>query len=532
MGAGGRVENFSERVGRKRFTRPPGRSVKKELVMKTGDQKELQFIETTEDKRYAKELEQAYAEIKRLKSEIHKIETHNRAILENAPDAFFLLDARSGRFIDCNKKAIEMLGWPREKILTFTPVDISTPISRDGRPAADGVRETLDSLTSGDPMVFEWDHVHADGRVIISEVRVQLLPSIKPPTLCGIISDITARKKNEEELKKAFAKIEDLSERLKQENILLRKELEKLHAHEEIVGESQAILAVLKQAEQVAGQDTSVLIQGETGTGKELIARSIHRMSSRMTKPLITVHCGALPPTLIEGELFGREKGAYTGALTQQAGRFEIADQATIFLDEIGDLPLDMQAKLLRVIQEGQFERLGSTKTITVDVRVIAATNHDLEQAKREGRFRRDLYYRLSVFPITVPPLRERKEDIPLLVWTFVREYEKKMGKRVEKITQKSMDMRPGNVRELRSVIERAMVLHTGNSLHMDPILGKLETTGQPVSLEEVARDHILHVLNDAGWKISGKGGAAEKLGLKESTLRAKMGRLGIRRPG
>jgi PAS domain S-box-containing protein len=174
-----------------------------------------------------------------LKSEIHKIETHNRAILENAPDAFFLLDARSGRFIDCNKKAIEMLGWPREKILTFTPVDISTPISRDGRPAADGVRETLDSLTSGDPMVFEWDHVHADGRVIISEVRVQLLPSIKPPTLCGIISDITARKKNEEELKKAFAKIEDLSERLKQENILLRKELEKLHAHEEIVGESQ-----------------------------------------------------------------------------------------------------------------------------------------------------------------------------------------------------------------------------------------------------------------------------------------------------
>jgi PAS domain S-box-containing protein len=505
--------------------------------MKTGDQKELQFIEINEDKRYAKELEQAYAEIKQLKLEKQVIDDRIRAMVENLPDAIFLIDARSGRFIDCNNKGIEMFGWPLEKLRTFTPAELSPPFMETGRQTTEIVRDVMDQLMDGTPKTFEWRHVHADGRDVLCEIRIVLLPSSDPPTFSAICTDITDRKKNEEGLQKALAKIGELSEQLKQENILLRQELKGFHTNEDIVGESEAILSVLKKAKLVAGQDTSVLIMGETGTGKELLARAIHRMSPRMKKPLVTVHCGALPPTLIEGELFGREKGAYTGALTQQAGRFEIADKGTIFLDEIGDLPLDMQAKLLRVIQEGQFERLGSTKTITVDVRVIAATNHDMEQAVREGRFRNDLYYRLSVFPITVPSLRERKEDIPLLVWTFVREYEKKMGKRVEKIAQKSMDMLvdhswPGNVRELRSVIERAMVLHNGNSLHIDPTLRKFDTTGQSVSLEGVKRNHILHVLNDADWKISGKGGAAEKLGLKESTLRAKMGRLGIRRPG
>ncbi|MFC1826816.1 sigma 54-interacting transcriptional regulator [Thermodesulfobacteriota bacterium] len=336
-------------------------------------------------------------------------------------------------------------------------------------------------------------------------------------------------------LKDRYDEIKELKSRLELENIHLRKEIEVLYSHDEIVGKSRAIKTVLSQAEQVAKQETSVLILGETGTGKELLARAIHNISPRKARAMITVNCAALPATLVEAELFGREKGAYTGALTKQAGRFEIADKSTVFLDEIGDLPLEMQVKLLRVLQEGKFERLGSNKTITVDVRVIAATNHDLEQAVREGRFRKDLFYRLSVFPITVPLLRERAEDIPMLVWTFVKDFGKRMGKTVENIPNKTMDKLmnytwPGNVRELRNVIERAMILHSGQTLHIETIQAENQEIDQPTSLKEVERNHIQSVLAKTNWKVSGKNGAAEALGLKESTLRARMGKLGIKR--
>jgi PAS domain S-box-containing protein len=350
-----------------------------------------------------------------------------------------------------------------------------------------------------------------------------------------IILSAMRRREAEIKLQESFDEIKQLKDRLEQENISLRQEIEVQFRHDEIVGDSDAMKDVLSQTEMVAKQNTSVLILGETGTGKELLARAIHNISPRKDRVMIKVNCAALPATLIESELFGREKGAFTGALTRQLGRFEAANGSTIFLDEIGDLPLEMQAKLLRVLHDGQFERLGSVESVTVDVRVIAATNHNLEQEMRKGRFRQDLYYRLSVFPITVPPLRERREDIPQLVWSFVREFGESMGKSIAEISKKDMDMLksyswPGNIRELRNIIERAMILSTGTTLHLDQMGSKDVETIQSTTLEGVERSHILEILENAGWKISGRNGAAEVLGLKESTLRARIKKLGIQR--
>jgi PAS domain S-box-containing protein len=343
------------------------------------------------------------------------------------------------------------------------------------------------------------------------------------------------RREIEIELQNRHDEIKLLKDRLAQENIYLRQEIVVQFRHDEIIGDSDAMKGVLKLAEMVAKQDTSVLLLGETGTGKELIARAIHNISPRKDRAMIKVNCAALPATLIESELFGREKGAFTGALSRQVGRFEAADGSTIFLDEIGDLPLEMQAKLLRVLQDGQFERLGSAESVTVDVRVIAATNHNLEQEMREGRFRQDLYYRLSVFPITVPSLRERREDIPLLVWSFVREFGGSMGKSILEISKKDMDTIksyswPGNVRELRNIIERATILSTGTTLQLDQMGSEDVEAIQSTTLKGVERSHILRILEDTGWKISGRNGAAEVLGLKESTLRARLKKLGIQR--
>ena len=350
-----------------------------------------------------------------------------------------------------------------------------------------------------------------------------------------VILGAMRRREAEVELQESYDEIKQLKDRLEQENISLRQEIEVQFRHDEIVGDSDAMKDVLSQTEMVAKQNTSVLILGETGTGKELLARAIHNISPRKDRVMIKVNCAALPATLIESELFGREKGAFTGALTRQLGRFEAANGSTIFLDEIGDLPLEMQAKLLRVLHDGQFERLGSVESVTVDVRVIAATNHNLEKEMREGRFRQDLYYRLSVFPITVPPLRERREDIPQLIWSFVREFGESMGKSIAEISKKDMDMLksyswPGNVRELKNIIERAMILSTGTTLHLDQMGSKDVETIQSTTLEGVERSHILEILENAGWKISGRNGAAEVLGLKESTLRARMKKLGIQR--
>jgi len=350
-----------------------------------------------------------------------------------------------------------------------------------------------------------------------------------------VFANALARKRADEQLRKHVGEIEELKQRLEKENIFLQEEIKLLVEHKDIVGQSLGMKKVLTQAEQVAQTDSTVLLLGETGTGKELLARAIHSMSSRKDRPLMTVNCASLPPTLIESELFGREKGAYTGAMTKMIGRFEIADGSTLFLDEIGDLPLDLQSKLLRVLAEGNFERLGSTKSLHVNVRIIAATNRDIEQEVKEGKFRRDLFYRLNVFPIVIPPLRERREDIPLLVRAVVKEFQKRMGKEIERIPKKTMQALqsyswPGNVRELRNLIEHAMILSNGKTLdvHVPKLApSEREATG---NLEDVERKHMVAVLERTGWRIAGQGGAAEVLGLKRTTLQAKMKKLGIKR--
>ena len=350
-----------------------------------------------------------------------------------------------------------------------------------------------------------------------------------------LLQEIEERKKAEVLLREALKEVKQFKNQLREENIYLKEEFNLLHSHKDIVGNSEAIKTVLAQIEQVAPTDSTVLIQGETGTGKELVANAIHGLSSRKTRLMIKVNCAALPPTLIESELFGREKGAFTGSLSKQIGRFELADTSTIMLDEIDALPLELQAKLLRVIESGEFERLGSPRTVKVDVRIISATNRDLARVVSEGGFREDLYYRLNVFQIIVPPLRERREDILPLVWSFVQEFSKRMGKRIESIPQKGVEALqsypwPGNVRELRNVTERAMIITTGPMLYFDIPKIAQSTADQSGTLEESEKRHIIEVLNSTGWRVSGKGGAAEILGINPKTLESRMQRLGIQR--
>jgi len=350
-----------------------------------------------------------------------------------------------------------------------------------------------------------------------------------------VFANALVRSRSERALRQAFEEIQQLKDQLHAENLYLREEVKLHFNHEHIIGQSKAIKAVLRQVEQVAETDATVLLLGETGTGKELFAHAVHQLSPRKGRAMIKVNCAALPADLIESELFGHEKGAFTGAVTQQVGRFELADGSTILLDEIGDLPLLLQAKLLRVLQEGEFERLGNPKPLTVDVRVVAATNRNLVQRVRDSRFREDLYYRLNVFPITIPPLRERPGDIAPLVWTFVREFGKKMGKPIETISRKRMEALqryawPGNVRELRNVVERAMIVTRGTALRIEvPRTSALAPLPSP-TLEDVERSHILKVLEQTRWRVRGTQGAAEILDLKPTTLESRMQKLGIRR--
>ncbi|NOR36651.1 MAG: AAA domain-containing protein, partial [Woeseiaceae bacterium] len=363
---------------------------------------------------------------------------------------------------------------------------------------------------------------------------------------CGnTIGDAIGHQQAHFALGQAFNEIDALKEKLVIENESLRQEVEVLYGDEELIGRSHVFRTTIFQTEQVAPTDSTVLLLGETGTGKGLLARRIHEKSGRSQSPLITVNCAALPATLIESELFGHEKGAFTGAISRKLGRFELAHGGTIFLDEVGDLPIDLQAKLLRVLQDQEFERLGSSTTINVDVRVIAATNRDLNRLIEQGEFRADLYYRLGVFPIRAPALRERRGDIPLLVWFFIAELQHRLGRNFDEVSASAMAVLsaydwPGNVRELKNIIERAMILSPGSVLQLGdwfssehdvnvvsfrPDDAALET------IEAVERAHIEKVLVACDWKVRGKDGAAEHLGLKRTTLQSRMKKLGIERP-
>jgi len=346
------------------------------------------------------------------------------------------------------------------------------------------------------------------------------------------------RARSDQRLHAALSELSALKDRLQAENVYLREAARPRAAADALGSRSPVFRAAIDEMRKVAPARATVLLLGETGTGKELMAGAIHELGPRAERPLIKVNCAALPATLIEAELFGREKGAYTGALSRQVGRFELADGGTLFLDEIGDLPLELQPKLLRVLQDGELERVGGAKTIRVDVRVIAATNRDLGQAVRDGRFREDLFYRLNVFPIRLPSLRERVADIPMLVWRFAREFADTMGRPVERIPDETMAALaryrwPGNVRELRNLVERAMILATGSTLRiaLPEMSDVLAPAAAATTLEDSERRHIESALAQCGWRIRGDGGAAARLGLKPSTLESRMRKLGISRP-
>jgi PAS domain S-box-containing protein len=447
-------------------------------------------------------------------------------ILDAMPGIFYIFDAE-GRLRYWNRTVEMLIGYSAEELAGKHILDFIHPDDRD-----QVARETGRVFTEGTG--------RAEYRLLLKDGRT--VPHIGNGARCrldgkdhmvGLAVDVSALRETERQLQERIAEVNELRQRLELENLYLRQEVQLVHRHGDIVGNSPAIRAVLAQVEKVATTEASVLLLGETGVGKELIAERIHGLSPRRVRPLIKVNCAALPPTLMESELFGREKGAYTGAVSREAGRFELADGSTLFLDEVGELSLELQTKLLRVLQEGEFERVGSPRTRKVDVRIVAATNRDLAEAVREGRFRRDLYYRLNVFPIRVPPLSERREDIPLLVWAFVEELARTTGATIDTISQRTMERLqqhpwPGNVRELRNVLERSMILSRGRTLQLALPEGGEAVDEEPLDLDEVQRRHIRKVLKRTAGRISGRSGAAELLGLKPTTLRSRMQRLGL----
>jgi transcriptional regulator with GAF, ATPase, and Fis domain len=418
--------------------------------------------------------------------------------------------------------------------------------------------EDLDLVRLGAESYLGVPILDAAGQVIGHMGVLDDKPIQEDPRHIGVMRIFAARAgaelerlRAEESLRRALAEVETLKNRLHAENVYLQEEIRTAHDFVEMVGNSPPLLEVLRKIEKVASTDSTVLICGETGTGKELIARAIHDRSPRKGRPLVKVNCSAISAGLVESELFGHVKGAFTGALERRVGRFELADGGTLFLDEVGELPPETQVKLLRVLQEQEFEPVGSSRPIRVDVRVIAATNRTLEDAIQSGRFRSDLYYRLNVFPLEVPPLRERRADIPQLVMFFLQRFAKKFGKRIEAVSPGTMDLLvgyawPGNVRELQNIIERAMVLSSGPVLELGPDLLPMSTSAarpqraeapataaapsRHATLEEMERGHILAVLQQTGGVIQGPKGAAKILGMHPNTLRSRMQKLGIKR--
>jgi PAS domain S-box-containing protein len=507
------------------------------------------------------ELENAYfcAELLREQAALRENEERLRLALEVGRMGVWEWDRRT-----------DDLGWSREiyTMMGLEPANSEVSyqiwaerVHRDDLPRAEKAMQAAIASRSG---------YHCELRVIWPDKSVRWLEARAQPIydergqcvrVMGASVDITERKRAEEELRAALEEVKRLKEKTEAENLYLREEVSGVHRFGEILGVSRRIRAVLRQAEQVADSDTTVLITGETGTGKELIAHAIYTSSRRRELPLVKVNCAALPAELMESELFGHEKGAFTGALAKRTGRFELADGGTIFLDEIGDLAPALQVKLLRVLQEGEFERVGSSKTIHVNVRVIAATNRNLAEAVRQETFRSDLYYRLAVYPIQMPPLRERKEDISLMAEAFLQEMSRRLGRSFEAIPRRVIEALeryewPGNVRELQNVIERAAVTSTGSTLDLpeqwefDKIVAR-ESSPMPdladqssaavlpranpsvpdgMTLAEFERAQILRVLDQTHWRVEGSTGAAASLGLHPNTLRSRMRKLGITR--
>jgi transcriptional regulator with GAF, ATPase, and Fis domain len=481
---------------------------------------------------------------KRAESALQEARDLNRAVLESTASAIAVLD-RDGRVVAVNEawtKAATWLDCPGARCTVgddYLGASRPRDADRTASDLADGVGAVLAGKAARHETTISCD---ADGR------RAAFLVSVTPleGRAGGAVvtrTDVSelehakrALERAKSDLEKSLQQVRDLTERLEAENVVLQQEIRRSSDFEEIVGRSPGLDLVLEQVRQVAQTDAPVLVLGETGTGKDLVARAVHDRSPRKARPLVTVNCAALPAALIESELFGYEKGAFTGAVGRTAGRFEVADGSTLLLDEVGELPLEVQAKLLRVLQTGQFERLGSSRTQRADVRLVAATNRDLEREVREGRFRADLFYRLSVFPLTVPPLRNRPDDIPLLVWHFIGRKQTRLGRRVERVPDRLMRAFrayrwPGNVRELENVVERSLILTTGPTLATDPTFDRARlAVAAPATelLSDVERQHITDVLEQCGGKVAGKGNAAERLGLKRTTLLSRMRKLGI----
>ena len=446
-------------------------------------------------------------------------------LFEHSPDAIVITD-QTGSIVRVNARVEEFFGYTRSELLGHS---VETLIPERFRNIHPKHRENYGSQPRVRPMGagLELYGQRKDGSEFPVDIMLGSVEGAEGRLILSVIRNLSQKKEAEEALRRS-----------EEEKRYLEEELVTTYQFEEIIGESSGLKRVLKQVETVAPTDATVLILGETGTGKELIARAIHNLSPRRDRAFVRLNCSAIPTGLLESELFGHEKGAFTGAIAQKIGRLELAHQGTFFLDEIGDLPLELQPKILRALQEKEFERLGGTRTIPVNVRLVAATNRDLARMAKEGQFRSDLYYRLRVFPITIPPLRERREDILLLVQYFVTNHSKRMGRRIETIPAYTMEALtkwrwPGNVRELENFIERSVILTQGSVLRAP--LAELESPEEPVesqnaNLESAEREHILRVLKEVKGVIGGPGGAAERLGLKRTTLHSKLKKLDIKR--
>jgi len=478
-------------------------------------------------------------EQEQLTKALRKSESQWRAVFENSSVGIVLIDENI-RVVSANDAYQKMVGYTESELQKMDPREYTHPEDLQASEAIyTDIRENR-----RDSAYYEKRYRRGDGRVVWVECYATRLPSVGSfdALFAAVVVDITERKAARKAIEDAFDEIKKLKDELHRENVALKEEIDQASMFEEIVGSSKTLKKVLEDVVKVAPTDSTVLITGETGTGKELVARAIHKRSRRAGRAFIRVNCAAIAPSLIASELFGHERGAFTGATQRREGRFEMAAGGTLFLDEIGELPEETQVALLRVLQEREFERVGGNKTLRSDVRVVAATNRDLEEAIRAGKFRRDLFYRLNVFPIAVPPLRNRREDIPRLVEAFVREFSKLMAKKISSIPQKTMTALqrydwPGNIRELRNMIERGMVISRGRSLEVElpmAVANTLEPSkprhSAETTLADVERRHILDVLQQTKWKIGGRGGAAERLGMNRTTLQGRMRKLKINR--